>query len=1131
MVARCSTGVTPAPDQEQRDLILTELDRNILVEAAAGTGKTTGMVGRMLALLRTGKCGNIRTMAAVTFTRKAAAELRARFQVELERAVREAEGEEKDNLERAHAHAEQCFIGTIHSFCARLLRERPVEAGVDLAFEEIDDVADRRLREEAWDEFTARLIADDPDDLLGELQRLGLKLSELKGAFIDFADFPDVDEWPVPDLEGEPEGLDRVLNELESYVAHLAELAPMLPEAYGTDTLIPECRRLPRIISHYPDRRRPDQLMEVMGRFDRNVKATQYIWEKGDGLTKADAKAEQARWEKFREEVARPCLRAWREIRYGTVMRLLFKAREVYDDLRRERGRLNFQDLLIKAAGLLRENPNVRRYFQNRFSHLLVDEFQDTDPIQAEVILLLASTDPGEADWRRCVPRPGSLFVVGDPKQSIYRFRRADIVTYNEVKEIIERGGEGREGLVIRLSSNFRAAQPIIDWVNRVFEPGEPDAVGAGKAMLRFPGEDSEESPSYVPLFKGREEGKAGEFSGLFWLSIPEEFTRKEQAVDYEADLIARLIRRALDLKMTVPLTRRQIEEGRTGEVDPSDFMIITRNTTNLGVYARKLQEYDIPHQVTGGAALNEVGELKLLHACLRAAVHPDDPVSLVAALRSELFGLSDASLYAYKKAGGVFSYNAAIPGGLPPEEAEAFGDAFNRLRTYSLWLSRIPPAAAFERIAADLGLPALAAARPGGDVEAGSLAKALELLRGAQPEKWTAAELVEYLGRLVEGEERHDGVSARSGERPAVRVMNLHKVKGLEAPVVFLADPSGESEHDIDRHIDRSGDRVLGYIAVYGETKGFNRGKPLAHPAGWESLSEREKEFLKAEGLRLRYVSATRSGAATIITQRAKGNRYNPWRHFAGHLPEDAALPDPGPQAAPEKEREAITAREAIEAAGSIASRLAGAREPTYDARGAKEYALALPAKAGPPRDEEPVPAASTAPAPYGEGEHGVEWGGVIHLLLQAAMENPGTDLERLAAAALAENDLDAGLAEAAADTARSVMQSGIWRRALQSPRRLAEVPFQVLREEGTRVPTILRGVIDLIFLGDGGWVLVDYKTDILKGKKPHLLLEKYRPQVEIYAEAWKRCTGEPVKEAFLYFLQADLLLPLPGE
>ena len=142
------------PDQAERNLITSELDKTMLVEAAAGTGKTTAMIARMVALLAAGKC-RTDTLAAVTFTRKSTAELRARFQIDLEKAAREAKGEARARLDAAVATVERCFIGTIHSFCARLLRERPVEAGVDVGFQELDDLADARLRQQAWEEHIA----------------------------------------------------------------------------------------------------------------------------------------------------------------------------------------------------------------------------------------------------------------------------------------------------------------------------------------------------------------------------------------------------------------------------------------------------------------------------------------------------------------------------------------------------------------------------------------------------------------------------------------------------------------------------------------------------------------------------------------------------------------------------------------------------------------------------------------------------------------------------------------------------------------------------------------------------------------------------------------------------------------
>ena len=157
------------PDQTNRNIIRDALDTTILVEAAAGTGKTTAMLGRMVGLIATGCC-KVDTIAAVTFTRKAAAEIRSRFQLKLEKELRESTGKAKDRLNAALIHIERCFIGTIHSFCGRLLRERPVEAGIDINFQEIDEETDARLRQEAWREYIDALMSED-QPILSELEK------------------------------------------------------------------------------------------------------------------------------------------------------------------------------------------------------------------------------------------------------------------------------------------------------------------------------------------------------------------------------------------------------------------------------------------------------------------------------------------------------------------------------------------------------------------------------------------------------------------------------------------------------------------------------------------------------------------------------------------------------------------------------------------------------------------------------------------------------------------------------------------------------------------------------------------------------------------------------------------------
>jgi ATP-dependent helicase/nuclease subunit A len=1088
------------PDHAQRELIASELGRNMLVEAAAGTGKTTSMVGRMVALLAGGRC-RTETLAAVTFTRKAAAELRGRFQLALEEAAREAGGADAERLAAALERIDGCFIGTIHSFCARLLRERPVEAGLGVSFEELDEVGDARLRDEAWEEHLARLHAGESGGPLDELGRLGLAPAELREAFLSFADYPDVKEWPGADGGGALPDLAAAVEGMREYLEHIRVLVPGLPEETETDELMDHYRYLLRL-GAYTDFEDPVQVVILAEQFARSAKVVQKHWP-----DKNTGKAEGKRWKEFGTAIAEPLLVAWRECRYGPAMRVLIGAREVYDRLRRERGVLNYGDLLLGAARLLRGAAHVRRYFAARYTHLLVDEFQDTDPVQAEVMLLLTSSDEKTADWRKCRPRPGSLFVVGDPKQSIYRFRRADIATYNQVRRIITEG----DGLLVELSTNFRSTPDVVEWINAAF-------------ASEFPPRATEQSPAHVALRPGWTGEASGELSGVEVLRVPEEHSgNKAEVLAYDSELIARSIADAVARGASVPRRARDLERGAARNASPSDFMILARNTANLNAYGARLGELGIPYVITGGSALNELRELRMLWLCMAAVTRPDDPVALVAALRSELFGVSDRQLYAFRKLGGEFCFAAAPPAGLDREAAAAFGEAFSLLRRCAGWLHRLPAVAAVERIVADLGLLVLAGAGSGGDLRAGGLAKVVEVLRRARREAWSAEQLVELLGQLVEVEEKYDSISAVSVDRPAVRVMNLHKAKGLESPVVFLADPSGESRHDVEIHVDRSGGTVRGYLAVFGERTGsWGRRARLAQPPEWEALSERERSFCDAEALRLRYVAATRAGARLVITQRTKRNGTNPWKHFEPHLAGAGELSAPPAAAKSADAGTALRASEVRAAEKAIVERLARSRAATYDVRRAKEHALAG-AGVDPHRPERRAENEAAA-----GGEHGAEWGAAVHALLEAAAADPGADLERLARAVLPEHGLPPELAGEAAGVVRSVMGSEIWARAVGSERRFVEVPFEVLLEDlgGERppVPTLLRGAVDLAFREADGWVIVDYKTDDPGREGVEALAARYAPQVRLYARAWERCSGEAVKEAGLF-------LTRPGE
>jgi ATP-dependent helicase/nuclease subunit A len=1057
----------PLGDARARELIGTDLDASMLVEAAAGTGKTHSMVSRMVALVASGRA-RIRTLAAVTFTRKAAAELKSRFEVAVEEAARGADGEERARLLEARDRLDQCFVGTIHSFCARLLRERPVEAGVDPSFEEIDDDADRTLREEAFELFANGLYAADPDGLLGRLDGLGVALADLRKPFVAFASHPDVEEWPTG--PGADADLARAADAVRSFGSHIREILPGLPAEIGTDRLMPRYRQIARMLRHL-DLSRATELAEVLSIMESPLKATQKWWPSKDM-----AKREEALFASNALTVAAPALSSIRVRRHEPAMEALHRAREIHDRLRRERALANFADLLLCAARLLRDKPHVREDLAARYTHLLVDEFQDTDPVQAEVMLLLTAADPRETDWRRCVPRPGSLFVVGDPKQSIYRFRRADIATYGVVKGVI-----AAHGRALTLSTSFRSGREIVSWVNRAF-------AGA------FPAAATEESPAYVAL------GAApGAGAGAVRALTCDGTANADVLVPAEADRIARTIRARLD---------------GDERASPSDFMIVSMRKRGLSTYARALERYGVPCRVTGGAAMSECEELGLLARGLAAAADPGNPVALVAALRSELFGVSDRALYALRKAGGAFDLKRPLPAALAASDPSAHAallEAFTVLGDAARALDELPLPLAAGQVAARLGLPARAVAGARGDGRAGNLLKAVEILRGEGREAWSAAELVERADALAAGGEDHDGLAARGDAGPAVEVMNLHQVKGLEAKVVFLADPTGRWEPSAGLHVDRSLGRTRGYM-VLDRPIGRRGSQRISEPAGWDAHEAREKAFLAAERTRLLYVAVTRAAQELVVTRRIANAHRSPWQFLEPFLAGVDELPDPGPQPPAPSARRRVAAGEILAAAASAREALAACAVPSWGVAAAKALAL---------RDADEAQWA---------GGWGAGWGTVIHALLDVAMRAPDADLERAARAKLEAEDMDLELAGKAAAAVRSVSRSQLWRRALASPRRLTEVPFQLLLDDGqgSRTPTLVRGSIDLAFEEDDGFVIADYKTDRAAAHGLDGLASRYAPQVRLYARCFERITGREVKECGLYFLEPGAYVPV---
>ena len=1076
----------PPPDEAARIRIREDLQRNLLVEAGAGSGKTTSLIDRMVALVRKGAC-TVDRIAAVTFTRKAAAELRQKFQERLEMVVAELPLEHPDlpALETAIRDIDHAFLGTIHSFCARLLRERPLEAGLDPGFREVLETEADRMRRAFWVEFLERL-ATDGDPRLEKLERLGIEPDRLEGCFREMVENPDVDfgfARAEPPDETEVQAVRVRFDEL-------LDRAQQLMRGWDPPDGWDGFGQRVRTLLYW---RRSLDWSDQSVFFD----ALARIHLKKGGLVQkrwADNAAGKARAkELFGDFVSFAAahgpldkvLRDWWAYRYPVAIGVARSAAEAFARQRKERGEINFQDLLVLTAALLREDPRAREDLGRRYTRILVDEFQDTDPLQAEILLLLAS-DPEEGDdWREVVPRPGSLFVVGDPKQSIYRFRRADIALYEIVKKRFAAFGD-----VLLLEANFRSLPAIGKLVQGVFDRED-----------HFPEEDSDRQAAFAPLLTQRDGGP-----GLLALYGVE--GRRQNAIAHdEAERIATDIAQRVEI----------------GDRKPGDFLILTRNRKYLSVYARALEDRNLPVDVSGAGVgfEDELAALLLLFRCLEDPAHR---TRVLGVLTGPLFGITLDRLVAYRDGGGRFEINR------PPEGDDEVSDAIGVLHGWWKRALREPADVTAERLIAETGLLPLAAAGKLGELRAGALAYLLNAVRARALEGDTSiAGAVDALETALDWEDAEAPLVPGRGD--CVRVMNLHRAKGLEAPVVFLAAPFGEKDWPARMRVARDEKGAAKGAIPVTVKRGFST-EIIGQPATWEVDRYVEQEFEQAEKVRLLYVAATRARDELWIARGEGLSGRSPWEALEewvagqatgaegsvaqlvvlprGHAPEPDVL-DTG------------TDLEAAMAAMEAAS--ARAREATYRletvtgrAKGAEQ--------APPPTPGPSIHIEDFTQSPLEPVSGGFEWGSVVHAVLSAAGEGMrGDALAHLARDLLIEFErpVDATGAPTELQTLLALVDavrgSAVWHRAMGSAERYTEVPFAVnlAADEGGR--DVLEGVIDLVFRENGHWVVADYKTD--SGEDPEFeeRVGRYRAQVDLYAECWETVTGEAVGERVLVF------------
>ncbi|MBP3966257.1 UvrD-helicase domain-containing protein [Paenibacillus lignilyticus] len=1065
-------------DQVARDRIVQDLDTTFLVEAGAGSGKTTSLVGRMIALIENGKA-TADQIAAITFTRKAADELKNRFRLELEKKLSTVTNEiAVVNLRQALKTIDRCYIGTIHSFCGRLLRERPIEAKLDPMFQEIEEQEALAFRDLCWDEYLLQLNESGQEQEIQTLESLQVSVEDLKHVYNRVSLYTDVHiELQVmlrPDFDLIRLSLPPMIDEAFAYL-------PILKPEKGWDRLQQMIRNGRRMIQLYGVKD-DIRILNLGLLFEREVAATLNRW-----TDKDMAKQFKVAFQEWQFRVLNPFLRAWREHLYPQVITFVMPAIQYCARRRNELGLLDFQDLLMRATSLLREHKEVRSFFTNRYTRLFVDEFQDTDPIQAELMFLLTGDNPTESNWRNVTPKPGSLFVVGDPKQSIYRFRRADISTYNAVKNKIAAHGE-----VLQLSSNFRSVHAIGQFVNYDFNS-------------RFPRTESEHQAAFVQMETKLTNPKSnlGAQYGIQTLTVPKLQGGKAVIADADADWVTRYIAWACAGNLKIQ------ERDRSGEIGlrpavPGDFLILHKRREFLHLYAQKLEGYGIPAVTAGSSTLYE--EIISLAALAKSLNDSDDRIALLAVLRGLFFGVSDNALFHYKMEGFPVSYTFLPDRSAVSETAMPVYEALEQLSVYLRKMRSMSALSALMFIIDDLGLIPLAAMGKSGSNRAGTLIKLLYLLQREEMATASWPELCAYVVHIAE-EASVEAEDLYAGQHEAVRIMNLHKAKGLEAHVVFLACPCGESDHDASEHINRSGESVKGYFNITRKT-GYQN-DVIAHPPGWIELAERERLYMNAEKERLLYVAATRAKQLLVISRYPDRPAVDPWSAFESSL-RDA------------KEIEDVQVRE-------ITSPVYDVRhDELEDARSGRQQreALAVPSYRVASVTEIAKSAGVQPPRPL--AGRGMAFGSTVHRCIELlgagrTPEELGIDIRAIAA----EEGLVESLIVDVMSMLEDVRQHKIWKRGLAAKRRIHELPFRTRMEkvagDESTVHTLLKGVIDYLFEEEDGWVIVDFKTDVYEDGQLGAFVDFYRPQVKAYADELLRAFGIQVKEAGLWFLHGN--------
>ena len=1145
----------PTPSQ---DLAINTKGRAVLVSAAAGSGKTKVLTERLLS--RITDDADIDSFLIITFTKAAAAELKGRIMDEI--SARLAEQPDNRRLRRQNALLQRAQIGTIDSFCANLLKEHCHAAGLSPEFKVIEE--DRsaiikarvleRLMERQYENMSEEFkqLADtvgagrDDSRLAALVLNLHNKMQSharpekwaekqaqlLAAGYDDAADSP----WGAEVLSSLKQTADYWAAEMEELCAAAAQYGKIFA-AYGEslDETAAQIRNFSRAldigwdkaasalpieyISFKPLKDSPDA--ELSEHIKNTRKACKKVTDSFmDVLSKssADILSELSK--------SAPAMKE--------LLRLTLDFDKAYAVEKKRRAEVDFPDLEHMAARLLTEEDGsptaLAKELSGRFTEIMVDEYQDVNRVQDTIFKAVSKNET-------------NLFMVGDVKQSIYRFRLADPSIFTEKYLSYADVSKAKEGEPVRimLQENFRSRAEVINAANHVFKTDMSAKLGDVDYDENASLKCGAVYPENVPVPE---------------LVLLDTLTEDEDSPDknaMEAAMVARRIKGLVENKTPV------FDKGQMRPMRFSDVAILMRSANAVGdVYRRELIKAGVPVMSGQGGSFFRSVEISFVQCLLATIDNPHQDVALIAVLRSPAFGFTPDELSMIRAEDKKADYYGALC--LAAEKNEKCAEFLDKLKLFRTLAPDTDLAELLWRIYDELDLMAVCSAMTDGESRRDNLMLMLEYAKRFESSGYRGLHrFVQWFTKLAEkGEEPGRGVSGN-----AVQIMTVHKSKGLEFPVVFLCDTMRRFNKMELR------ETVLIHPELGLGPKVIDANRGIEYPSlALNAIKLRAERELLSEEMRLLYVALTRAKEYLFMTAAVKSPEdvLEKLRNSAkcpmpaemlrsvqapGYWLMYAALADREGKMrisieryeAEEAEREACEAMQVPEADTEAVRELSRRLSFEYAHSAAetlpsKVTATELKGLAEP--DEEAAPLVPKRYKPFRNPDFmkndkplsGTEKGTATHLLLQyidyektSSTEEIGNELARLKERKFLNER------QAQAVDTKSVYElfaSPLGKRILNAKKINREFKFSILCPADKFFggdcadSVLLQGVIDCFIEEPDGLVIIDYKTDNVKGEAAYERAEVYWPQLRAYAYAIEKITGKKVKECALYFLNA---------